>query len=227
MFESEYEKPSVSIDIALVRYNQGLEVLLGKRNDPVENDKWALIGGYFFVDKDQNLMDTVIRTLKTKVNIENVPYVEQVETVFSKNRDPRGVSGTVLHFAIMSYDNSIKLAPGSNIAELKWFKMNELPHDLAFDHTELLNKAIQRIKNKVEYTNLPYLFLNNEFTINELKQVYDTIRDKIADKKKFYKWMSDYNFLEKTGTKRRGAHKPADLYTMKNKLTLVSFDKVL
>lgn len=53
--------------------------------------------------------------------------------------------------------------------------INILKTDLAFDHIKIIYFALERLKNKLEYTDIAFNFLPQKFTLTELKYCYEEI----------------------------------------------------
>ncbi len=96
--------------------------------------------------------------------------------------------------------------------DLAWYKVNEIPK-LAFDHDEILNYDWNRLKNKLQYSPIAFEVLPEEFTLNEVYQLYCTILgEHFSDYSNFRSRLLKLRFLSDTGTKVcRGAGRPASL----------------
>jgi 8-oxo-dGTP diphosphatase len=116
---------------------------------------------------------------------------------------------TVAYFALISADR--KLKAGSDAAEPAWYPVNDLPR-LAFDHQTILNYALERLRNKLEYTTVGFQLLPEKFTLTELQAVYEAILGKKLDKRNFRRKMSVLKILKPLTEYRRGGQRPAQLY---------------
>lgn len=88
------------------------------------------------------------------------------------------------------------------------------PIQMAYDHIKILDYALDRIKNKVHYTNIAFGLLPSKFTITELQQVYEILLGKTLIKSNFRQLISKK--IEKTDeTKKAGAYRPSALYRLK------------
>jgi len=99
-------------------------------------------------------------------------YLEQLYSFGDVGRDPRGRVITVAYFALISADRPLRA--GTDAAEAEWWAMDELP-TLAFDHARILNYALERLRNKLEYTTVGFQLLPEKFTLTELQEVYEAI----------------------------------------------------
>lgn len=207
----DYPRPAVTVDIILfVFQEEQLRVLLIRRaNDPFKG-KWALPGG--FIGENEDLYDAALRELKEETNVSNV-YLEQLYTVGKPDRDPRTRVITVAYFALLSAEEVAQqeVHGASDAGEARWWDIYSLP-ELAFDHQQILDYALQRLRWKLEWTALGFLLLPSEFTLSELQRVYETILNEPLDKRNFRRKILAAGVIEPTGNMRAGDHRPARLY---------------
>ena len=214
-----FEHPSVSVDVvALTARDKRLEVLLVQRSEKPFAGYWAIPGG--FVGMNEGLDAAAARKLRDKTGVdEAAPFLEQLYTFGTVDRDPRHRVITVAYYALIpapdsGLPNAAKGVPvaGANASDAQWFDVAALP-PLAFDHAEILRVAVARLRAKLGYTAVAYALLPDEFTLTELQTVYETILTRILDKRNFRKKMLSLDILEATGKERRlGAHRPAQLF---------------
>lgn len=212
-YEYEYERPGLTVDVVIytVKNNKLLVLLIKRDNEPYE-DMWAIPGG--FVSKTETLDQAAIRELKKETNIEDV-YLEQLYSFGDPDRDPRGWIVTVAYYALILSDN-LKIKPISHAKEAKWFSVYELP-PLAFDHKNILDLALNRLRSKIEYTNIAFQLLPAKFTLTELQKTYELILDKKIDKRNFRKKILSSDILnEFEEYKKDGNYRPAKLYGFKS-----------
>ncbi|HKV37225.1 MAG TPA: NUDIX domain-containing protein [Pyrinomonadaceae bacterium] len=197
----------VTVDVVIFTIQQGvLKVLLVKRRIDPFIGQFAIPGG--FVLEDENLEQAAARELSEETGVSDV-YLEQLYSFGKPDRDPRGRVVTVAYFALISADR--KLKAGSDAAEAAWFPMDHLP-PLAFDHAAILNYALERLRNKLEYTTVGFQLLPEKFTLTELQEVYAAILGKELDKRNFRRKMSVLKILKPLPEYRRGGQRPAQLY---------------
>lgn len=210
-FSYEYPRPAVTVDIILFVFQEDqLRVLLIRRaNDPFKG-KWALPGG--FIGEHEDLYDAALRELKEETNVSNV-YLEQLYTVGKPDRDPRTRVITVAYFALLSAEEVAQqeVHGATDAGEARWWDIYSLP-ELAFDHQQILDYALQRLRWKLEWTALGFLLLPSEFTLSELQRVYETILNEPLDKRNFRRKILAAGVIEPTGNMRAGDHRPAKLY---------------
>jgi 8-oxo-dGTP diphosphatase len=154
---------------------------------------------------EETAEDSARRIMDAKAGIVNID-IEQLYTFSSINRDPRGRVVSVAYFGLTP---STATDPSRKIY---WKDVNKLP-ELAYDHKEIVRKAVERLKAKMEYTTIVKGFLPKEFTLSELQKAYEIVLDKKFDKRNFRKKMLSLDFLKNIGEKKSGeANRPADLY---------------
>ncbi len=121
-------------------------LLINRKREPFKG-KWALPGG--FVDVDEELDDAAARELEEETGLAGV-RLEQIYTAGKVGRDPRGRVITVVFMGIITKGQN-KLKAGDDAAEAKWFDIENLPKNLAFDHDEVTRLAIRKLKRKRIY----------------------------------------------------------------------------
>lgn len=207
------EKPSVTVDIVIFTLkNDELMVLLIKRKTPPFADSWAIPGGFIHVR--ETLDQAALRELKEETGVEDV-YLEQLYTFGDPDRDPRTRVITVAYYSLVSSDKLVPRA-GSDASDVNWFSIKTLP-DLAFDHINIIKCATDRLRTKLNYSDVSFQLLPEEFTLTELQRVYEIILDRKMDKRNFRKRIMSMNILQETNkTKMEGYHRPAKLYAFKS-----------
>ena len=140
-FTYEYPRPAVTIDCMIFhKTGDHYHLLLIKRDKPPFEDKWAFPGG--FVEIDENLEEAAYRELHEETNMTGIT-LHQLHTFGKVERAPRGRTISVVYYGFVNKGNSSTQA-GSDARETKWFPINDLP-ELAFDHDEIVQHAIQRL----------------------------------------------------------------------------------
>jgi ADP-ribose pyrophosphatase YjhB (NUDIX family) len=215
----DFERPLATVDVVIFAIrDERLQVLLVQRGaeeaEPFPRS-WALPGGFVDVAADKALLDCAARKLREKTGVAS-PYLEQLGTWGSATRDPRGWSTTCAYFALIPA-KSQALERGANAADVRWFPVvgGRVKTKLAFDHEEILDAAIQRLRNKVEYTSLPVYLMPPEFTLPELQRVYEAVLDRPLEKSAFRTRMLAADIVEPIAKTRKGPNRPAQLYRLK------------
>jgi 8-oxo-dGTP diphosphatase len=144
----DWPRPMVAADAAVFGFFAGKAKLLlvNRKNEPFKG-KWALPGG--FVNIDEELDDAVARELAEETALVGVP-LEQIHTFGNVGRDPRGRVITVVFMGVASKPQR-RIRAGDDAAKVRWFNIEKLPKDLAFDHNEVTKFAIARLKKKKIY----------------------------------------------------------------------------
>lgn len=211
-----FERPSFTVDLAIftVRYEQ-LQILLVRRATPPFRGCWALPGGFIDIYQDQTLEDCARRKLLEKTGVQ-APYLEQLKTYGSRERDPRHWTATTVYFALQAADN-VNLS--GNQEEVRWWPVRGERVDaiLAFDHAQLLADAISRLRAKLEYTHIAVHLLPAEFTLPELQKTYEIILQQPLDKSSFRRRVAHAELVEEVpGKLREQIGRPAQVYRFRH-----------
>lgn len=210
----DYPRPSVTVDLVIFTIAGGdLKVLLIRRAQEPFKSKWALPGG--FVEMDEALEKAAARELQEEVGVSDV-YLEQLFTFGEPKRDPRGRTISVAYFALVDATRQT-IRAADDAADAQWHSVFKPPR-LAFDHRQILDYAVWRLRNKIEWTTVGYELLPKKFTLSELQRVYEIILQKPVDKRNFRKRiLAQGQIHELQETRNDGAHRPARLYAFKAK----------
>jgi len=198
----------LTVDIVIFSISAGsLRVLLVKRGLPPFKGHFAIPGG--FVREDESLEQAAMRELQEETGVTNV-YLEQLYSFGDPGRDPRGRIVTVAYFALISADRALLKASG-DATEAHWFSIDQLP-PLAFDHRHILDYALERLRNKLEYTTVGFQLLPEKFTLSELQEVYEAILGRKLDKRNFRRKIMLLKILKPVSQYRSTGRRPARLY---------------
>lgn len=211
---TKYDRPSVTTDVVIFSIlDEMLKVLLIKRKSWPFEGMWAIPGG--FVHMDESLEDGAYRELAEETDVtESDVYLEQLYTFGKPDRDPRTRVITVAYFALVSAD---KLSPqaASDAADVGWFSVYNLP-PLAFDHDEILEYALTRLRYKLEYSAVGFQLLPEKFTLRELQDAYEIVLGTKLDKGNFRSKLRKTNVVEKVEGYRNTGGRPARLYRFRD-----------
>lgn len=221
--------PYTTVDVAIFTVlHDALEVLLVQR--PAEAaepfpGQWALPGGFVNVALDKDLIGCARRKLREKTGVAS-PYLEQLGSWGGATRDPRGWSATHAYFALIPA-RDVQLAKGANAADVAWFKVDDLrPRArLAFDHAQILEAAVERLRSKVEYTSLPAYLLAEPFSLPQLQRTYEVVLGRAVDKSGFRTRMLAADFLEEVGVVQSDSNRPPLGYRLKDRAHPVVFPR--
>ena len=141
----EWPRPMVTVDAIVFKLSQGRTALLliKRKNEPYKGN-WAFPGG--FVDIDEELEDAVARELAEETGLRAI-HLEQMHTFGKVGRDPRGRQITIAFIGFTDDDNA-NVKGGDDAEEAKWFDIENLPENMAFDHDEVANFAVGKFKEK-------------------------------------------------------------------------------
>ncbi|MCX8210309.1 MAG: 8-oxo-dGTP diphosphatase [Neolewinella sp.] len=210
MHTYKYPRPSVTVDIVVYGYDGGkqLKMLLIERGGEPFKGHWALPGG--FVDLNEDLETAALRELEEETGVKDL-FVEQLFTYGAVQRDPRGRVISIAYFSLVNLQDHPAKA-SSDATKAEWFLLDELP-DLAFDHSEIIKKANERLAAKVRYQPIGFELLPAEFTLGELQQLYETVLNvESFNKRNFRTRILRTGILEEVGRQQNVAHRPAVLY---------------
>lgn len=207
----------VTVDVVALTVRDGeLNVLLITRLIEPFKGKPALPGGFVLAGED--LQEAAVRELAEETGVERLPgHLEQLGSYGPKGRDPRGDVLTVAHLLLAS-DFPV-LAAGSDAENAAWYPVTKVQSgelELAFDHAKILDDALERAKSKLEYSPLGAAFCGEEFTIAQLRAVYEAVWGTRLDPRNFHrKATGTPGFLEDTGRMTAGdAGRPAALFRL-------------
>ena len=205
----QYPRAALTVDCVVFGFDEGdLKLLLIQRDLEPFAGKWALPGG--FVHVDESLEEAARRELQEETGLSRV-FLEQLYTFGKPDRDPREHVVTVAHYALVKLSvHSVKAATDARNAA--WFDVSDLPK-LAFDHEEIIEIALQRLKGKVRYEPIGFELLPPKFTLTQLQHLYEAIVEAPLDKRNFRKKILAMDLLIETDEIEKDvAHRAARLY---------------
>lgn len=206
--------PTADIVIFTIR-RQRLHVLLVMRGTEPYRGKLALPGG--FVRPGESLEDTAMRELREETGLDGSRILlQQVHTYSHPGRDPRGRVVTTAFLAIAP--NLPQAVAGTDAYRADWVEVEaslwKAPGRLAFDHAVILQQALERARRLLEHTTVAASFCGRQFTISELRQVYEAVWDVRLNPQNFQrKVRSTQGFVVDTGEKQAShSGRPAELF---------------
>ncbi|MFC5723669.1 NUDIX domain-containing protein [Streptomyces gamaensis] len=224
---------AVTVDLVVLTVRRhALCALAVRRGDPPFQGRWALPGG--FVRGDEDLATAAARELAEKTGLHaydpagpprpDDAHLEQLATYGDPKRDPRMRVVSVAHLALApdlpaprpgGDAHSVRWAPVDELLEQETGHVREEEHaPLAFDHARILADGVERARSKIEYSSLATAFCPREFTVGELRRVYEAVWGVALDPRNFHRKVTGTpGFLVPTGgTTTRQGGRPAQLF---------------
>jgi 8-oxo-dGTP diphosphatase len=206
---------AVTVDLVVLTIkNDELAVLLVKRGSEPYRGRLALPGG--FVEELESLEQAARRELREETGVAlQAVHSEQLGAYGDPRRDPRGRIVSV-PYLIVDSDLPDPQA-GSDASSAAFYSLDDVlarPRRLGFDHARILHDARERVRDKLEDTGLAVEFLPEEFTVAELRRVYEVVWGVLLDPRNFHRKVTGAEgFLVPTGKETRGERgRPAALY---------------
>lgn len=215
-----------------------LQILLVRRQDHPFLHKWAIPGG--FVGMEESVDQAAVRELEEETGLRNI-YLEQLYTWGDVGRDPRTRIISVSYMALVPKEMLTPVAGGGNAglsgeepqfpeskaaANAAWYSISRQgghlrlwnescqlqEEDLAFDHARMIRLALERMKNKVFYTDIVFKLLPEKFTFPELQRLYEAILEEKLHGPNFRRDMQKWVEQTQEKCKPQKAGKPAWYY---------------
>ncbi|RYD33293.1 MAG: NUDIX hydrolase, partial [Verrucomicrobiaceae bacterium] len=179
----EYPRPALTVDAVVFGLDGGeLKVLLIERGLEPFKGQWALPGG--FVQEGETLDRAVSRELAEEAGLQGV-FMEQLYTFGAVDRDPRERVVSVAYYALVNLADHTTRA-STDAADARWFPA-ATPPPLAFDHADILQMALDRLRGKVRWQPVGFELLPEKFTLTQLQQLYESVLGTSLDKRNFRK----------------------------------------
>jgi 8-oxo-dGTP diphosphatase len=215
VYTSEHPFVYLTADVVAfsIRPETGLAVLMVRRANPPYKGRWAFPGG--FVDEGEDVERAARRELREETGVRGRWLrLEQLGAYTAPRRDPRHRVISVPWLAAVPAD--VAATGGDDAAAAEWLPVAEMlgSRRLAFDHATILADALERLRTSVERTALATQFLPPEFTIGELREVYEEVWDRRLDPGNFQRKVTGTpGLLEDTGYRTSGSRgRPAALF---------------
>lgn len=226
---SEYKHPYVTVDLLLFSVIDGqLAINLTVRDEEPFKDMYALPGS--FIRENESAEGAVERLLSDKLELSGQIYTEQLMTFSDVNRDPRERVISIAYIGIIPDKEMV------NVPWMKWFtiqgsnvgsyKLCQVDGDesfictcLGFDHDKMLEIAVERLRGKIDYTDIIFKFLKDskQFTAAQLREIYQSVTGQEINRGNFTKYQMntymEHGLIKKTGSISIGRGRPADTYS--------------
>ncbi len=203
----------LATDVVLFTINDNtlLVRLMAVNRPPYFEGTPGLPGG--LIDPNETADEAAHRHIEAKGMVSHKKmYLEQLYTFSAIKRDPRGRVVAVGYLAVVPWE---KLSPEEQGgSEAVWWEPVKSAKGLAYDHTDVLKVATERLASRITYTTLIGKILGKEFTLTELEHAYESILRTELDKRNFRKKILKLKIIKEASGKREGgSFRPAQLYT--------------
>ncbi|MDB1088823.1 NUDIX domain-containing protein [Streptomyces sp. ACA25] len=231
---SAYPPFAVTVDLVVLTVRRhALCALVVRRGEEPFRGQWALPGG--FVRADEDLSTAAARELAEETGLRThesgsrptAAHLEQLATYGDPERDPRMRVVSVAHL-VLAPDLPAPTA-GGDAGSAEWAPVSRLLRDrsgedsatadgptgpLSFDHARILLDGVERARSKIEYSSLAAAFCPAEFTVGELRRVYEAVWGVSLDPRNFHRKVTGTpGFLVPAGgTTTRQGGRPAQLF---------------
>lgn len=213
----------LAVDCVLFGYEDDeLKLLLFHRVLPPVAGEWSLVGGW--VNENESVETAASRVLKNITGLTNI-YMEQVEVFSKPDRDPGAHVISVVFNALVD----IKKHNSELVRELgaQWIPISRLP-ELIFDHSEMFKKALYKLQLKASYNLIGVELLPEEFTITQLRKLYNGIFLKELDPGNFRKKILSLKILERLDKKDLSeSKKGAFFYKIKEDANILNSERII
>lgn len=200
----------VALDCIVFGFDgEDIKLLLIKRNFEPEQGKWSLMGG--FLETDEDLEVATNRILYDLTGLKDI-YFEEIQTFGKVNRDPVERTLSICFFALINiHAHDQDSAKAQNAS---WIDLKKRPN-LIFDHNEMVDLALERLRYKAALHPIGFELLPEKFTIPQLQKLYESIYDNQMDRRNFSRKILSTKLLIDTGEKNENSStKKAILYKL-------------
>jgi hypothetical protein len=209
----------VNVDTILITLKDDvLHIALAPREAAFEKGKLALVGAIMDGTSDTDLEAVVTRALRDKAGLSDI-YFEQLYTFSGRTnksgspRDTRWPSISVTYIALVPLAKLI--AADAQAHGLVLVPVDKVP-TLPFDHNDMIEAAVSRLRGKGAWSVLPAYLLDEEFTIPELNEVYRKVVGTKTLGQNFRRKVIENDMLELVGIKPNPrAARPSEHYRIK------------
>lgn len=208
-YSYEYPRAALTVDCVVFGLDdEELKIMLIQRGQPPFEGSWALPGG--FVHLEETLEEAARRELEEETGLHKV-FLEQLYTFGAVDRDPRERVVSVAYYALVKLSDH-KVQAATDARDAAWFGVHDVP-TLAFDHAEILQMALDRLRGKLRYQPIGFELLPKKFTLSQLQHLYELVLERELDKRNFRKKVLGMDLLIETDEVEQDvAHRAARLY---------------
>jgi ADP-ribose pyrophosphatase YjhB (NUDIX family) len=198
----------VTLAVVLQVRGDSLCVLLWQRARPPFEGAWSLPGGY--LEPGHALDESIRAHLARKVDVAELSWLEQLETVGEPDRHPGEWQLATAYLGLVPRGLDPALPP-----DTAWHRVDDLPEELAFDHGRIVLAGRERLSAKLSYTNIGFALAPETFTISELSAIYTAALGYPVDPTNLRRVLQRRGLLEATGERRSpgpGGGRPGAVY---------------
>ncbi|MCH4160021.1 MAG: NUDIX hydrolase [Bifidobacterium sp.] len=169
--------------------------------------EWALPGGK--LQCGISLEQAAFSALDSTTDM-HPRYLEQLYTFGDPSRSSGGLPMvSIVYWALVGATETKQYQEADNV---QWFPVDALPK-LAFDHNNIVEYALWRLRNRIEYSTIAARLVGEQFTLAQLRSVHEAVLGHPLDPANFRRRMLSSNELEDTGsTVVQGRSRPAVIY---------------
>ena len=209
MHEQDTTSPThVTLAVVLQVRAGDLCVLLWQRARKPFEGAWSLPGGY--LQPDHTLGESIRAHLARKVDVAELSWLEQLETLSAPGRHPDEWQLATAHLGLVPLGLDPELP-----ADTAWHALDRLPAKLAFDHESIVLAGRERLRAKLSYTNIGFALAPERFSVSELSGIYSAALGYPVDPTNLRRVLERRGLLEATGERRapgREGGRPAAVY---------------
>lgn len=209
---SSHQKISVAVDVLLFTIEDDkLKIVLVKRKEKPFKGSFALPG--VALRESETLKEAAERSVRERTGLKNI-FLEQLYTFGELERDPRSRTVSVTYYALTDPGKLDASGADDGVSLISVDEILKGDPELAFDHREIIEYGRNRLGGKVNYSDIAFEFVPEEFTLPQLQRVYEILLGESLYKANFRKMISP--LVEETGNMLTGmAHRPSKLYRRK------------
>lgn len=191
-------------------------LLIKRKNNPFKN-MWALVGGAMY--NDEKVIDAAKREIKEKTSLDNVE-LKRIQIFDDIDRSPLQRMICFSYICTVDIEKANILTETAKTSDARWFRLDEIPAELAYDHKEILNFTIEKMKKLIMTSSILKQLYPNGFTIPEIQKVYETVLGRELDRRNFRKKLLSTGLIKDTEkTQNFAGKKPAKLYIFNEEKT--------
>ncbi len=225
----DFARPSVTVDLVIFTViDTDLKVLLIERGGHPFLGSWALPGGFVDVAPTESSPqgeDVEATAHRERAEETGLPlgscYLEQLYTFGRAGRDPRTRVISVAWYALIRPGLAQLVSAGDDAVAARWFSVSdEVPGmQFAFDHGAILTMGTERVRGKIDHSDIAFELVPETFTVGELRAVYEAIQNTAHDtrnfRRKFQRLVDKGLIVPAPGKRLRGRARPAKVWRFK------------